>query len=208
MTVTMVHESRFVSPFHSKVVSSPSLRQFQVSGHGVLLRRNSSSLTVVFVTMQEGVRFTTSQLHHMCSCKSWLSWSVAVCVHVHGLWECTNFDQALCTQDTFEVSCDARRLHLVALSGTKDLSCCFVHAVNDVSTLLAHVQQLSHAVLYTAHFSFSSSTSDSVVVVLLMLGVLQVSSFPDQARPSRLGSTSDLPLPSIHMPFSRSLCLF
>ena len=32
---------------------------------------------------------------------------------------------------------------LIALCGTRDFSCCFLHAVHDVSTLLAHVQQLS-----------------------------------------------------------------
>ena len=58
-------------PVLSRDVSSPSLRHFQLSGHPFLLGRNSSSLTVVFVTMQKGLRFTTAQLHRLCSCKSW-----------------------------------------------------------------------------------------------------------------------------------------
>ena len=58
-------------PVLSRDVSSPSLRQFQLSGHAVLLRRNSGSLTVVLVTMQRGLRFTTAQLHRLCSCKLW-----------------------------------------------------------------------------------------------------------------------------------------
>ena len=81
---------------------------------------------------------------------------VAVCefarqcrVHVHELFEggcftreLMDFDHvALYTRDTFQVSCGA--LH-VALGGIKDLSCCFLHAVLDVWTILAHVQQLSH----------------------------------------------------------------
>ena len=50
-------------------VSSPFLRQFQLTGHAVLLRRSSGSLTVVLVTMQRGLRFAL--LHRLCSCKSW-----------------------------------------------------------------------------------------------------------------------------------------
>ena len=53
-------------------------------------------------------------------------------------------DQALCTRNTCQVSCDAHHVHLVALFGTGDLSCCLFHAVHDAITLLAHVQQLSH----------------------------------------------------------------
>ena len=63
------------------------------------------------------------------------------------------------------------------------------------------------AVLYTARFSFPSSTSDSVVGVLFTLGVdtgLE-SSRPSTAITSRR-CTSDLPQPSIHEPFSQSLC--
>ena len=57
-------------------------------------------------------------------------------------------------------------LHLVALCGTRDLSCYFFDAVHDVGTLLAHVHRLP-----TPRLSFSSSTSDSVVGVLFTLGV-------------------------------------
>ena len=65
-TVDVSHESYFVSQFFQDV-SSPSLRQIQLSGHTVPNRRNSSSLTVVFVTMQKGLRLSTAQLHRVCS---------------------------------------------------------------------------------------------------------------------------------------------
>ena len=86
----------------------------------------------------------------------------------------------------FQVSCDVLHVHLVALSGTGDFSCCLVHAVHNVNTLLAHVQQLSHG-LYTARFSFSSLTSDSVVGVLFTLGVVTcLESRPSTAITSRM----------------------
>ena len=50
-------------------VSSPTLRRrrFQFSERTALLRRNSGSLTVVFMTMQRGSRFSTAQLRRSCS---------------------------------------------------------------------------------------------------------------------------------------------
>ena len=83
---------------------------------------------------------------------------------------------------SFQLSCGALHVHLVALGGTGDLCCCLLHAVHDVSTLLAT------AVLYTARFSFSSSTSDSVVGVLFTLGVATglESSRPSTAIMSRM----------------------
>ena len=152
LTVNMVHESHFVSQFFQEMLRHHPFGNFSCQRHTVLLRWNSSSLTVVFVTMQKRLRFPQ---HNSTACAlagHGLSCSVAVCVHVHRLRECNDFDQALCTRDTFQVSCDALHVHLDGLSGTKDLSCCFLHAVHDVSTLLAHVQQLSHSC--PAHGSF------------------------------------------------------
>ena len=131
-------------PALSSCVSSPFLRQFQLSGHTVLLRRNSSSLTVVVVNMKK--KGCVSLLHNSTAgalASHGLLCPVAVCVHVHGLRERNDSDQALCTRDTFQVSCDALHVHLVALSGTVDLSCCFLHAVHGVSTLLGPVEQFS-----------------------------------------------------------------
>ena len=136
-------------PVLSRDVSSPSLRQFQLSGRTILRRQNSSSLTVVFLTMQKS---RASPLRHSTACalaRQVLSCPVAVCVHVHELRECVDLHQTLCTRATFQVSCDALHVHLVALSGTEDLSCCLLHAVHDVSTMLPHVQQLSHGCLVT-----------------------------------------------------------
>ena len=75
------------TPALSRRVSSPSLRQFQWSKHTILLRWSTSSLTVVFVTMQKG--FALPQLHCSTACalaSHGLPWQVAVCAHVHGLW--------------------------------------------------------------------------------------------------------------------------
>ena len=74
----------------------------------------------------------------------WRCLAQSVCAHVHERRESVDLDQSLCDRDTLQVSHDALHVHLVALSGAHDLSCCSLHAVHCVSTLLAHVQQLSH----------------------------------------------------------------
>ena len=71
--------------------------------------------------------------------------------------------------DTFQVSCDALHVHLVAVSRKKNLSCCFFYAVHDVSTLLAHVQALLQCC--PVHGSFFVLQLDPVVGVLLTRGV-------------------------------------
>ena len=83
-------------PVLSRDISSPSLLQFQLSRRAILLRQNSSSVTAVFLTMQTESRFplrnsTACTLEH-----SMLSCPIAVCVHVHVLWECVDLDQTLC----------------------------------------------------------------------------------------------------------------
>ena len=131
-------------PVLSRDDSSPSLRQFQFSGRKSLLRQNSSSLTGVFLDHAGRV---SSPLRNSTACphaRQVLSCPLAVCVHVHELRECVDLNHRLCIGDTFQVSCDAVHVHLVAFSGTEGLSCCFFRAVHDVSTLLEHVQQLSH----------------------------------------------------------------
>ena len=72
-----------------------------------------------------------------------LSCPVDVWVHVHEQRERVDLDQALCARNTLQVCRDALHVHLVALCGAGDLSCCFLPAVHDVSTLLAHVQTWS-----------------------------------------------------------------
>ena len=128
-----------------------------------------------------------------------LSCPVAVCVPVYERRESVDLD-------TFQVSRDALHVHLIALCGTRDLSCCFLHAVHDVR----HAPGKMHnsfrtGVLCTARFTFSSSTSDFVVGVLFTLGVdtgLEPSR-PSTTITSRVyfGITS----PSIQEPFSQSL---
>ena len=73
-----------------------------------------------------------------------LSCPIAVCMHVHKLRRCSDFDQALCTRSAFQVSHNTLQIHFVALSWTRNLSCCFLHAAHDVCSFLAHVQQFSH----------------------------------------------------------------
>ena len=107
----------------SRYVSSQSPRQFQFS------------------------RAYSSASHSSTACVlagRGLECPVSVCVLFHERRECDDFEQALCTRDTFRVSCDTLHVHLVALSGTKNHSCCFPHTLRDVCALLSHAQQLSH----------------------------------------------------------------
>ena len=107
-------------PFVSRSVLSPSLRQVQLSGRTVLIWWDSSSLTVVFVTMPKGLRFTTAQPHSLCSLQvmGCLAQSLSVFT-----W--TDFGNVKISIKYFElgtlfkVSGDALHVHLVALSGTK-----------------------------------------------------------------------------------------
>ena len=71
-------------PVLSRDVSSPSLQQFQLSKRIIMNRQNSSSLTVVFLTMEKESCFPTALFHRFCFCMV-LSWPVAVCVHFHEL---------------------------------------------------------------------------------------------------------------------------
>ena len=77
------------------------------------------------------------------SCR-WLTCPVLVSVHVHELWVCNGFDEALCIRSAFQISHDALHVHFVALGQTNDLSCCLLHAVHDVCSFLAHVQTFFH----------------------------------------------------------------
>ena len=105
-------------PVLSRGVSSPSLRQCQVSGRTVLLRRNSSLLTVVFATMQRGCTTPPLVLSQVVGCpaQSLSANTLTDCRHV--LISIKHF--ALGT--LFQVSCDAIHVHLVAFSRTG----CFV----------------------------------------------------------------------------------
>ena len=147
-TVDMVHESHFVSQFVARDVSSPSLQKFQLSERKILLRQHSSSLTVVFLTKQRESRFSLVHLLHVWCCPPAQSQSV---------YTFTNGVNLLISIKQFALQTPFRYLAMrftfisIALCRTRDLSCCFLHAVHDVSTLLAHVQQLSHG--YPLHGS-------------------------------------------------------
>ena len=102
----------------------------------------------------------------------WLTCPIAVCVHVNELWGCNDFDQALCTRSAFQVSHDTLHVFLITLGRTNGFSCCLSFTLYMMSVLSWHMYNSFHmAVLYTARFSFSSSSSDSVVGVLLTPGV-------------------------------------
>ena len=105
-------------PVLSRGVSSPSLRQSQLSRRTVLLRRNSSLLTVVFATMQRGCTTPPLVLSQVVGCpaQSLSEYTLTDCGHV--LISIKHF--ALGT--LFQVSCDAIHVHLVAFSRTG----CFV----------------------------------------------------------------------------------
>ena len=103
---------------------------------------------------------------------------------LHGLRECTDFDQALCTRDTFQVSCDALHVHLVALSGTQDLSCCFLHAVHALCVCRSPARPATQSWVFCRHLVSTQVLSPRV-----------------RARQSRLGCTSNSLPPNIHEPF-------
>ena len=120
------HASQFLQVIfrhHRLVSSSHQSIQFCFS-------RASGSPFPVFATQLPACAF---------ACR-WLTCPVAVCVHIHELWVSNDFDQALCTQ----VSHDTLHVHLVTLGRTTDLSGCLLHAVHDVCSFLAHVQNIFH----------------------------------------------------------------
>ena len=110
----------------SRDVSSPFFRKFQLSERIILLRQNSSSLTDVFLTKQKRVVLSHCVTPPLVLLQRLvLSCPVAVCVHVHERRKSVDLDRALCARNTLQVSRDALHVHLVALSGTRDLSCRF-----------------------------------------------------------------------------------
>ena len=74
----------------------------------------------------------------------WLTCPIAVCVHVHELWGCNDSIRHFALGTHFQVSHDTFHVHLVTLGRTDDFSCCLLHAVHDVCSFLARVQQFSH----------------------------------------------------------------
>ena len=98
-----------------------------------------------------------------------LACPIAVCVHVHELWRCNAFDQALCTWNAFQVPHDTLQVHLVGQVIFRAVSLTLYmmsarswHMYNNFPT----------TVLCIARLLFSCSTSDSVVGVLFTLGVV------------------------------------
>ena len=105
---------------------------------------------------------TTCALARCC-----LSCPITVCIHVHELRRCSDFDQALCTRSAFQVSHNTLPIHLVTLGWTRNFSFCFFHAVHDVCSLLAHVQQFSHnCSRHCSSFNFLFTLG--VITVLLL----------------------------------------
>ena len=115
-------------------------------------------------------------LHNSATCGSarhWMTYPITVCVHVHKLQECNDFDRAPCTRSAFQVSHDTFHVHLVTFCRTADFSCCFLHSVHDVCSCLAHVQQLSPQLFCTLLVThFPAQQVILVVGVLVTLGVV------------------------------------
>ena len=125
-----------------------------------------------------------------------LACPIAVCVHVHELRKCSDFDQALCgvpfkyltIRFRFISSLSVGHVMFLAVSFTLYMtSARFWHMYNNFPT----------TVVYIARLSPSSSTSDSVVGVVFTLGVITGFTFLNREHLSRIGCTSA---------FSRSLC--
>ena len=74
-----------------------------------------------------------------------LAYPMAVCVDAHVHWWSGTISIELCAFGTpFQVSHNTLQIHLVTLGRTCNFSCCLFHAVHDVCSFLAHVQQFSH----------------------------------------------------------------
>ena len=158
-----------------------SFQKFQLSGRIILLLQHSSSLTVVFLTKQKESRFPAGATPTTCAlARLVLSCPVAVCGYVHERALGTPF-RYLAMRFTFISSLSV---------GASNLSRCFLHAVHDVSTFLAHVQQISHGC--PVHGSFLVLQFEPVILSLVSSSHLEstrVSSFPGQAQRSRFAST-------------------
>ena len=103
---------------------------------------SSAELKLSMCNIRDHLHFPTAQLRHLCSCTLLLALPNR-CLYTRSR-RCSDFDQALCTRSAFQVSHNTLQIHLVTFGWTRDLSCCFLHAVHDVCSLLAHVQQFSH----------------------------------------------------------------
>ena len=195
LTVDMVHESHFTPQlFQEMLVTMPSTIP-------VVRAPNSASAELRLTDCcvrdpPETVAFSIAQHRRLYSCRSWAD------LPSRRLSECSDF--ALCNLDTLQVSCHALHVHLVVLSETQDLSCCFQHAVHAVC-VLSMFYSFPTAVLQTARLSLSNSTSDSVVGVLLTLGRTTGRESSSPSTAIRLGCTSDSFQPGIRKLFSRSL---
>ena len=104
LTVDMVHESHLLSQFVQEMF-----------GHHPFVTTRCQGIQFCFGGTQAHSRDRADNLaFHHCTTPPLvllqvmgLPCPVAVCVHVHGLRECDDFDQAHCTRCTFQVSCDA-----------------------------------------------------------------------------------------------------
>ena len=112
-----------------------------------------------------------------------------------------------CTRSAFQVSYNTLQIHLVALGWTCKFSCCFLQAVHDVCSLLAHVQQFRHNC--SVHRSSSALQLNEWFCRWRPLHTRSHQGFlflPNQEHFSLFGCTSDSLPPSILVPFARSLC--
>ena len=132
-------------PILSRGVSSPSLRQSQLSGHTVLLRRKLKLTDCRVRDLAERVALS------QCTAPPFLFLQVAgwpaQSLSVDTFTDCGNVMISIRhvapeTPFKFRV---VRFTFISALEvGQRIFSCRFLHAVHDVCALLAHVQQLSH----------------------------------------------------------------
>ena len=191
----------------SRDVSSPSLQKFQLSGRIILLRQNSSSLTVVFLTKQRESRFPTCVTSPLVLLHDWCCLAQSLSVYTF-----TNGGLLLISIKRFALGTPFRYLAMrFTFISSLSVGHVIFLAVSFVLYMMSarswHMySSFPTAVLYTARFSFSSSTSVSVVDVLFTLGVdTGLESFkPSTAITSRMyfGFAST----GIHEPFSQSLC--
>ena len=122
LTVDMIHENHFMSQFLQEVFRHHSFGNSSRRGvHFCFSRTQANCLLCSWPCCECCV----SPLHNSAAC---VACPIAVCVHVHELWRCNSFDQALCTWNAFQISHNTLLVHLVTLGRTSYCSCCLLHA--------------------------------------------------------------------------------
>ena len=179
----------------SRDVSSQSLRQFQLS------RADTSASTELRLTdccVRDHAQGFVSSPHHSAACAlvgPGLTCPVAVCVDVHRLRECDDFDLAVCTLRTLFWYRVMRFLFISSLSGRQRIFRNVSFTLYMMSARSWHTDSgFPTAVLYAARLRFPARPETQSLVFSSHVEPPQVSRPPvqtRQSRQSRLGCACD-----------------